>query len=117
MHSTPNAFTVEVMTSRRTDTALDDANRLEAHAAERAACRERVRWRSRRGLLELELLLLPFVRMQLASLDDEMLAGFAQLLERDDWDIFEWLQERAMPPADLAGIVVHVRQFLAQSPS
>ena len=116
MHSTPNAFTVEVMTSQRTDTPLDDSNR-QAHAAERSAFLERVRWRSRRGLLELELLLLPFVRMQLASLDDEMLAGFAQLLERDDWDIFEWLQERATPPADLAGIVVHVRQFLAQSSS
>ncbi len=85
--------------------------------AARTAFLDRVRWRSRRGLLELELLLLPFVRGQLVTLDDEKLAGFARLLEHDDWDIFEWLQQRAAPPAELADIVAHVRQFLPQAPT
>ncbi|MFV2091313.1 MAG: succinate dehydrogenase assembly factor 2, partial [Pseudomonadales bacterium] len=48
---------------------------------ERSTRLERLRWRSRRGLLELELLLLPFVDTEMGDLSDELLARFEKLLD------------------------------------
>ena len=58
---------------------------------------EALRWRSRRGLLELELLLLAFVRTRLESLSVAEKHVYARLLEHDDCDIFDWIQARDDP--------------------
>ena len=79
-----------------------DADRLEDH-------RNRLRWRSRRGMLELELLLLPFVEHWLAGLDADQLDAFDRLLDAEDWDIFNWLQDREPVPPEIADIVAAVR--------
>jgi antitoxin CptB len=69
-----------------------------------------LRWRSRRGALELELLLLPFVTTRLAGLASEAKARYARLLDYDDWDIYDWIQGRGDPPeADLREIIALVR--------
>jgi len=69
-----------------------------------------LRWRSRRGALELELLLLPFLATRLAGLSSETKALYARLLEYDDWDIFDWIQGRSEPPeADLEEIITLIR--------
>jgi len=47
--------------------------------------RQRLRWRSRRGLLELELLLRPYVEAELAGLGAEDVRAYDRLLERDDF--------------------------------
>ncbi|MEM8768114.1 MAG: succinate dehydrogenase assembly factor 2 [Pseudomonadota bacterium] len=73
---------------------------------------ERARWRSRRGLLELELLLKPFALERLGALEEARLNEYEQLLEHDDLDVYEWLMRRAEPPAALAPIVADVRAFL-----
>lgn len=71
---------------------------------------QRLRWRSRRGMLELELALKPFVERALDTLDDETLAAYSALLEHDDWDIFDWVQGRSEPDdAALAGVVGVIR--------
>lgn len=70
----------------------------------------RLKWRSRRGMLELELALQPFLAKRLDDLSSSDRARFERLLEHDDWDIFEWLQGREpAPDADLAGIVEEIR--------
>ena len=56
-----------------------------------------LRWRSRRGLLELELLLRPFVSTRLASLSVAEKHHYARLLEHDDCDIYDWLMDRDAP--------------------
>jgi antitoxin CptB len=65
-------------------------------------------------LLELELLLLPFIDAQLAALSDERLARFEALLDCDDLDIYEWLMARSVPAEELATIVAEVRGFLSR---
>ncbi len=71
----------------------------------------RLRWRSRRGMLELELALLPFVEQRLETLSAADRQRFAQLLDHDDWDIFEWLQGRGSVPAPaLAGLIEEIRR-------
>lgn len=62
-------------------------------------------------MLELELLLQPFVRSELSSLSAEERQLYARLLEHDDWDIFEWLQGREAPADDeLLDILERVRR-------
>jgi len=58
---------------------------------------KRIYWRSRRGMLELELLLVPFVTHHYPDLTDEQKTTYGALLEHEDWQIFDWLREREHP--------------------
>ena len=70
----------------------------------------RLRWRSRRGMLELELALAPFVERRLERLSARDKAHYARLLEHDDWNIYDWIQGRSEPEdPDLAAIVAAIR--------
>ena len=55
----------------------------------------RARWSSRRGLLELDLLLSPFVNSAFAALSDELKSDYRALLFNDDQDLMEWIMGRA----------------------
>ncbi len=73
---------------------------------------DRVLWRSRRGMLELDLLLVDFVRARyslLACADQE---AYRNLLEQDDWTIWEWLQRRATPTAPFVRVVELITDFV-----
>jgi antitoxin CptB len=97
--------TVESMSGMSGDPASEPSGEPEDAATYRRLC-----WRSRRGMLELDLALMPFVERTLPSLPAAGLARFGRLLEHDDWDIYDWIQGRSEPPdADLAGIVAEVR--------
>ena len=76
----------------------------------------RVYWRSRRGMLELEFHLLPFVSQCFPSLSDAEKALYVELLEHEDWEIFDWLQGREVPedPAMVA-LVQRIIDFGAMS--
>jgi antitoxin CptB len=71
-------------------------------------------WRSRRGLLELDLLLLPFVEERYARLGPEQQAGYRKLIECEDQDIWAWLQAGRVPGVpDLDEVVRLVVEFNA----
>ena len=55
-------------------------------------------WHSRRGMLELDLLLLPFATDKLAELDDSQQKIYQRLLEQEDQDLFSWLIEKELSP-------------------
>ena len=66
----------------------------------------RLFWHSRRGMLELDVLLVPFVREVFASLDAEDQQRYYKLLECEDQDMFGWFMQRNEPEdADLQRIV------------
>ena len=52
--------------------------------------KERIRWACRRGMLELDVLFMPFVEQAFDSLSKEQQAVFQRLLECDDPDLFAW---------------------------
>jgi len=56
-------------------------------------------WHSRRGMLELDLILVPFAENVLPLLSLHERAEYARLLEQEDQDIFMWLMKR-VPAAD-----------------
>ena len=73
-----------------------------------------LRWRSRRGLLELELLLLPFVDACVTNMTRVSLQQYERMLDQDDLDIYDWLMGRGNPPeGDLLEIVAQFRRFHA----
>lgn len=56
-----------------------------------------MRWRSRRGMLELDMLLLPFFDEAFRDLPYEAQLTFARLLEQDDPDLLAWFSHKAQP--------------------
>jgi antitoxin CptB len=51
-------------------------------------------WHSRRGMLELDLILVPFAENVLPQLSKNECKEYARLLEEEDQDIFMWLMKR-----------------------
>lgn len=71
----------------------------------------KARWRSRRGMLEVEAALLPFVRERLDGLAAADREAYARLLEEDDWTLHDWLRGASQPAdASLRRIVALIRQ-------
>lgn len=72
----------------RSDEPADDRHRLEL---------ERLRWRSRRGLLEMDLVLTRFLDRYLQQLDEYELRAYAQLLQESDNTLLDYVNGRAEP--------------------
>ena len=69
-------------------------------------------WRSRRGLAEVELKLLPFFERCFAALPEADRQAYARLLEAEDWQLHDWLQGRSEPSEpQLVRIVGLIRRF------
>jgi antitoxin CptB len=71
---------------------------------------DRIRWRCRRGLLELDLVLAAFVRDELERLSAAEVALFTRLLDAADNDLWDWVSARGEPvDPGLAGLVRRLR--------
>ena len=66
----------------------------------------RLWWHRRRGMLELDVLLLPFLEEAYRDLDPEDQERYRKLLSCEDTDMFEWFMQRSKPQdPDLQRIV------------
>ncbi len=66
----------------------------------------RLRWHCRRGIKEVEVLLVPFFENCYPDLSDADKQLFEKLLDQHDVDMFEWFTHRSKPEQeDLAHIV------------
>lgn len=57
----------------------------------------RLFWQSRRGMLELDVLLVPFVKEVYPGLDEEDQRRYRKLLSCEDKDMFGWFMQREEP--------------------
>jgi len=72
----------------------------------------RAKWASRRGLLELDLLLSPFVEAQFAELDPTLRDLYRDLMFEGDQDLLEWIMGRApLTDSRFRPIVEAIRVF------
>jgi antitoxin CptB len=55
---------------------------------------ERIRWRCRRGMLELDILLARFLTEKIDTLDESQAQLLDRLLTYPDQDLFDWLMAR-----------------------
>jgi antitoxin CptB len=73
-----------------------------------AAALNRLRWRCRRGMRELDVLLTGYLERRLAGDDAAALTLFADLLDEGDTDLYLWLTRRAAPAHPYAGLVQEI---------
>lgn len=72
----------------------------------------RMRWASRRGMLELDLVLEPFVNQCYAELEPADRQRFQQLMLCQDQELFGWFLRRETPDdPELAAIVQKILAF------
>jgi len=57
----------------------------------------RLRWQSRRGMLELDVLFVPFMEEAFGGLQSDDQDRFVKLLACEDAELFVWLMEREEP--------------------
>ena len=70
----------------------------------------RMCWASRRGLLELDLLLGPFMDACFRELEQSLRDDYEQLMGHEDQDILNWIMGREAPPDEvLAAITGRIR--------
>ena len=71
----------------------------------------KARWRSRRGLLELDLILVPFAENCFASLTERLRREYLDLLAVDDVDADAWIVTNERAPKRHEDIVTVIKQF------
>jgi len=57
----------------------------------------RLTWQCRRGMLELDVLLVPFMQEAFAELEPDDQQRFVKLLDCEDQDLFLWFMQREEP--------------------
>ena len=63
-------------------------------------------WHSRRGMLELDLILVPFAENILPGLAPDQVEDYRRLLAEEDQDLFQWLVKRfPVPDESLQSII------------
>jgi len=68
----------------------------------------RLRWACRRGMLELDLILLPFLENRFGQLSAEQQQLFETLLRCEDQDLFSWFLHRVEPEDPELKIIVDI---------
>jgi antitoxin CptB len=77
----------------------------------------RMLWAARRGMLELDLVLEPYVIARYAQLSATDRSRFQQLMQCEDQDLFAWFMQRGQPEdKELAIIVRQILQFTRTAP-
>jgi antitoxin CptB len=73
---------------------------------------KRMQWASRRGMLELDLILEPFVREAYPQLSSQDRERYQQLMSSQDQEMFGWFLRREVPEdEELAVMVRRILEF------
>ncbi|MBA8870878.1 FAD assembly factor SdhE [Pantoea agglomerans] len=59
--------------------------------------KSRIQWACRRGMLELDVAIMPFFKFEYETLSDTDKQVFVDLLKSDDPDLFNWLMNHGEP--------------------
>ena len=75
----------------------------------------RLTWQARRGMLELDVLFVPFMEEAFRDLDETDQQRFVKLLDCEDQELFMWFMQREVPEdSDHARIVSVVLEHIRQ---
>lgn len=69
-----------------------------------------LRWRQRRGMKELDVLLERYYARHYAAAAAAERAAYERLLEREDPEIWQWLMGHAAPPAEFEHVIARLRR-------
>jgi len=71
----------------------------------------KLRWRCRRGMQELDVMLERWLERAWPAADERHRQAFSQLLGQEDDLLWGWLSGRASPPVQLADVVREIREL------
>jgi antitoxin CptB len=71
----------------------------------------RLLWACRRGMLELDLLFLPYAQEVYAGLSLEKKEHFDALLKLEDQLLFDWFMDKKNPDAEFASLVTEIKKY------
>lgn len=69
----------------------------------------RLRWLCRRGMLELDAWLAPFLETHYPEASAELQSAFARLLDQDDMTLFDWFTGEKKPPGEFQTVVEAIK--------
>lgn len=69
---------------------------------------KRLMWHSRRGMLELDLVLMPFLEKYYSTVSEADQALYEKLLEEEDQDLFKWFLGKEKPEDEELRHIVNV---------
>ena len=72
--------------------------------------RKELRWRQRRGMKELDVLLERYFNRHYETASPTERRAFGLLLEREDPEIWLWVVGQAEPPAEFADVILALRR-------
>ena len=72
--------------------------------------RKQLRWRQRRGMKELDVLLERYYHRHYETASAEDRAAFSKLLDREDPEIWLWIVGQAESPAEFANVIAALRR-------
>ncbi|WP_312239687.1 FAD assembly factor SdhE [Pantoea sp.] len=73
--------------------------------------KSRIHWACRRGMLELDIAIMPFFEYEYDTLSDSDKKVFIALLQSDDPDLFNWMMDHGEPAdAELKRMVKLIQQ-------
>lgn len=70
-----------------------------------------LRWRMRRGMRELDMILTRWFEARYAAADAGQRAAFHQVLEAEDPDLWSWIMGHSQPPEALHGLIEQLRGY------
>lgn len=68
----------------------------------------KVKWQSRRGMREIDLMLLPFVEHDLPNMDEAVLHDYEDLLEATDLQLVRWFNGSEEPDSEVRKRIVKI---------
>ncbi|TYL48601.1 succinate dehydrogenase assembly factor 2 [Marinomonas sp. IMCC 4694] len=69
---------------------------------------KRLKWQCRRGMLELDVLLEPFLDEVYLTLEEEDKQRFHKLIECEDQDLFPWFMQKDVPEDENLARIVNI---------
>lgn len=71
---------------------------------------KKIIWTCRRGMLELDVILIPFAEQYFEQLSEQQQSVFVRLLDEADPDLFNWLMGHGTPDdSELGSMVITIR--------
>lgn len=73
---------------------------------------KKLQWASRRGMLELDVVLLPYLDKKGTSFSEEQIEHYGQFLEETDPDLYAWIMGFEQPKPEYKLLVGDIKQFV-----
>ncbi len=69
-------------------------------------------WASRRGMLELDVILTPYIDAEFQNMSEANIKHFEDYLTQDDPDLYAWLMGFETPNSEYLELTNHIKAFI-----